>query len=137
MKSADTYLFFDGNCREAMEFYKKCFDAELFLMPYGEVPGGPPKQGGDRIVHAMLKKNSTIAMASDVQPGTPLQQGGNFSICIECESLAEQKALFQSLGEGGKVTGPLQDTFWGAHFGSLTDRFGINWMFNFMLPKKG
>ena len=97
---------------------------------------GPPKQGAERIIHAMLKKGFTILMASDLQPGTPLQKGGNFSVCIECDSKAEQQALFGSLGQGGKVTMPLQDTFWGAHFGSLTDRFGINWMFNFMLPKK-
>jgi PhnB protein len=64
------------------------------------------------------------------------KQGNNFSICINCESLQEVEGLFTSLGEKGKVTMPLQDTFGGARFGTLTYQFGINWMFNFEKPKQ-
>jgi len=66
----------------------------------------------------------------------PFKQGNNFSICINCESLQELERLFTALGERGKVTMPLQDRFWGARFGMLTDQFGINWMFNFEQAKQ-
>ena len=66
----------------------------------------------------------------------PVKQGNNYHINIDCESEAEIEKLFDALGEDGKITMPLQDTFWGARFGMLTDRFGVNWMFNFEKPKK-
>ncbi len=68
-------------------------------------------------------------------PGMPFRQGNNFSVTVSCESLQEIERLFAALGEKGKVTMPLQDVFWGARFGMLTDQFGINWMFNFDMPK--
>ena len=74
-------------------------------------------------------------MASDCMPGMPAQQGNNFSIAIMCESRQEIEKLFAALSEKGNVTMPLADTFWGAHFGMLTDQFGIPWMFNYELPK--
>jgi len=75
-------------------------------------------------------------MAPDTMPGMPFQQGNNFSVTINCESLPEIERLFTDLGTNGKVTMQLQDTFWGARFGMLTDQFGINWMFNFERPKQ-
>jgi PhnB protein len=137
MKEIVTYLNFDGNCREAMEFYKKCLGAELYLMPFSEAPGDFPKEAKDRIMHARLTKGSTLLMASDTMPGMPFQQGNNFSVSMQCESLQEIERLFTALGEKGKVTMPLQDTFWGARFGMLRDQFGIHWMFNFEHPKQG
>jgi PhnB protein len=135
MKEIITYLNFDGNCREAMQFYERCLGGELQLMPFSEVPGDLPKEAKDRIIHARLAKGSAVIMASDTMPGTPFQQGNNFSICLNCESLEETESFFRALGEKGKVTMPLQDTFWGARFGMLTDQFGVNWMFNFEKPK--
>jgi PhnB protein len=70
-------------------------------------------------------------------PGMPFQQGNNFSININCESLEETDRLFTALGENGKVKMPLQETFWAASFGMLTDQFGIHWMFNFEKPHQG
>jgi PhnB protein len=110
---------------------------ELFLMPFSEAPGDFPKEAKDRIIHAALAKGPANLMASDTMPGMPFQPGNNFSVAIGCESLEEIERLFVALGEKGKVTMPLQDTFWGAHFGTLTDQFGINWMFNFPKPKQG
>jgi PhnB protein len=137
MKETITYLNFDGNCREAMRFYERCFGGELYLMPFSEAPGDLPKEARDRIIHATVKKDgSTVLMASDTMPGMPFKQGNNFSICINCESLPELDRLFSAVGEKGKVTMPLQDTFWGARFGMLTDQFGVNWMFNFEKPKQ-
>ena len=139
MKELTTYLIFDGNCREAMTFYEKCLGAELQLTPFSEMPGDVPKeakQAGDRIMHARLSKGPMpVLMASDTMPGMPFQQGNNFSVSINCESMPEIERLFAALGEKGKVTMQLQDTFWGAHFGMLTDQFGVNWMLNFELPK--
>jgi PhnB protein len=135
MKEVTAYLHFDGNCREAMTFYGKCFGAELQLIKFSEMPGNPSKETGDRIMHARLTKGSRVLMASDTQPGMPFQTGSNFSIAVECESLPEIERLFTALGEKGKTAMPLQDTAWGARFGMLTDQFGIHWMFNFELPK--
>jgi PhnB protein len=140
MKEIVTHLNFDGNCREAMEFYKKCFGAELFLMPFSEMPGELPKQAQqakDRIMHASLTKGFRLLMAADTMPGMPLQQGNNFTVSIQCESLPEIERLFTGFAEKGKVVMPLQETFWAARFGMLTDQFGINWMFNLEKPNQG
>jgi PhnB protein len=73
-------------------------------------------------------------MASDNMPGMPFTLGNNFSISIDCDTAEEIDKLFNALGENGKVTMPLQKTFWAARFGMLTDQFGINWMFNLNEP---
>jgi PhnB protein len=130
------FLAFDGNCREAMTFYQKCFEAELLLLPFSEAPGdfanSEPK---DRILHSTLRKGSEILMAADTWSGMPHQPGNNFTVMIQSDSLEETERLFTALGEGGKITMPLQDTFWDARFGMLTDRFGIQWSFNCVVPK--
>lgn len=135
MKEINAYLLFDGNCREAMEFYKKALGAELHLMTFADAPG-TPGDAKDLIIHARLSKGSAILMASDNGPGMPFRKGNNFSVCIQCESRDEIERIFKSVGEGGKSTMPLQDTFWGAYFGMLTDKFGVNWMFNFETTKQ-
>jgi len=131
-----TFLNFDGNCREAMEFYRDCFGAELFLLPFSEVPGDVltgAQKAVDRIMHATLRKQTTLLMASDVFPGTPFRRGSDSAVIVHCDGLRELEGLFAALGEGGQITMPLQDTFWGARFGMLTDRFGMRWMLNFAM----
>lgn len=137
MRAFHIYLNFDGNTREAMTFYQKCLDAKLSLQTFGDAKMDVPKGGEERIVHARLEKGNAIIMASDTQPGMQFTQGNNFSISIDCESSAEIDKLFKAFGAGGNVTMPLQDTFWNARFGMLTDKFGVNWMFNYELPRKG
>jgi PhnB protein len=134
MRDINVYLTFDGECREAMTFYANVLGGELYLMPFADAPGFADK-GGDRIIHASVKKGDVVVMASDSMPGSPLQKGNNFSVSVGCESQEEEERFFAALSEGGTVTMPLQDTFWGARFGMLTDRFGIPWMFNFEKPK--
>ncbi len=134
MKQLNTYLMFDGNCREAMKFYEKCLGGELHLVKFSETPGDAPKEGGDRIMHARLAKGAAVLMASDTMPGMPLQRGNNFSIAVDCESVEETDKLFNALAEKGKITMPPQETFWAARFGMLMDQFGINWMLNFERP---
>jgi PhnB protein len=138
VKELIVYLNFDGNCRDAMTFYGQCLGAELQISSFADAPGDFPKDARDRVMHARLTIGSKpILMASDTIPGMPFQQGNNFSISVPCESNEEIERLFAALGEGGKVTMPLQDQFWGARFGMLVDRFGIHWMFNFDHPKQG
>lgn len=138
MKGANTYLTFNGNCREAMTFYKKCLGGDLELMSFADVPKGEcdvPPEAKDKIMHGMLKSGQVILMASDPMPGVSVRQGDNFSIAIMCESLEEIEALYAALSENGTATMPLSNTFWGARFGMLTDQFGIPWLFNYELPK--
>ena len=128
------YLNFAGNCREAVEFYKRCFDGDLFLMTYGQSPqtehhGANP----DAVMHATVSKGGVVLQAADV-PGMPISQGNNFSLALQGDDLAEAERLFAAIGEGGKITMPIQPTFWAAGFGMLTDKFGINWLFNVANP---
>jgi len=134
MKQANTYLNFDGNCREAMTFYGKCLQAEPNFTPFSACPpemAAIAKAAPDRILHTELASGPVVLMASDILPGMPFQQGNNFSISINCESQPEMERLFTALSESGKVTMPLHDAFWGGRFGMLTDQFGISWMLHF------
>lgn len=137
MKAFHPYLNFDGNTRDAMTFYQQCLGAELSLQSFADAKFDAPKGAEQRIIHARLTKGSAILMASDTMPGMPYTPGNNFAVSIDCESIPEIETLFKAFSEGGKVTMPLQDMFWNARFGMLTDQFGINWMFNCELPKKG
>ena len=129
MKALITYLMFNGNCREAMQHYQATLGGDLHLMTYGEAKQGPPEVA-NRIMHAKLNVGPAALMASDTEPWMPLSGGENFSLSIDCDGADEQDRLFATLGEGGAVSMPLQDTSWGARFGTLRDRFGIGWMLN-------
>jgi PhnB protein len=131
MKGVTTYIHFDGNCREAMQFYQKCLGAELQLMALPDDTGKPSTDPAAKIMHSQLSRNGQpLFMASDGGPGGTHKAGNNFSVSVECESIAEIERLFAAVGENGKVTMPLGDVPWGARFGMLTDRFGVQWMFN-------
>ena len=133
MKEIGAYLNFDGNCRQAMEFYKRCLGGELFTMAFSEMPGELPKeirQMKDRLMHASLTKGSLRLMASDTMPGMDFRPGNNFAIHVQCDAAQEAEKLFAAFNEGGKVIMPLQETFWAARYGMLVDKFGIQWMFN-------
>ncbi|MEO8623477.1 MAG: VOC family protein [bacterium] len=134
MKAFQPYLNFDGTTREAMTFYQKSLDAELTMQTFGET--GAPGPAEDRIMHARLTKGAAVLMASDSMPGMPLAVGNNVWVNIDCESIPEIEQYFTALSEGGTVIMPLADQFWGARFGMLADKFGINWMLNCELPKK-
>ena len=81
-------------------------------------------------MHAHLQGGSAVLMASDTMPGHPLRQGSNIHINVDCDTVEEIERLFKAFSEGANVTMPLADQFWGAKFGMLTDKFGVNWMFN-------
>jgi PhnB protein len=135
MKAFTPYLNFDGNTREAMTFYQKCLGAQLELQTFGEA--NAPFPGHEQaVMHARLTTGSAVIMASDPMPNNPVVFGNNVWITQECESIEEIERVFAAFAEGGKVVMPLADQFWGARFGMITDKFGINWMFNCQLPKK-
>jgi PhnB protein len=136
VKEMVTYLNFDGNCREAMRFYERSLGGQLYLMPFSEVNISYPQEAKDRIIHAKLTAGPAVLMASDTMPGMPFRQGNNAHICLMCESLEETERVFAALAQNGKTTMPLQDTFWGARFGTITDQFGVNWMLNFEKPEQ-
>jgi PhnB protein len=127
MKSVTTYLMFSGNCRQAMTFYQQGLGGDLELRPFPDPNAG--------IMHARLTLAGVpILMASDA-PAAEAIQGNNFSVSIDCESLDELERYFNALSQDGTVRLPLSDMFWGARFGMLTDRFGIQWMLNYDMPK--
>ena len=140
MKDLVAYLNFDGNTREAMTFYSACLGAKVEMHTFGEnMPGGMPpgmEAAKDWIMHARLTKGSAaILMASDGMPGMALHVGNNFSVSVHCESAEEVDRLFAAFSEGGTARMPVTDASWGARFGMLTDKFGIQWMFNYEYPK--
>ncbi len=131
MATLTPYLAFNGNCREAMEFYKTVFGGELHMQTFGEAPMDSAEADKARIMHAQLSKDKFMLMASDGMPDQPVQFGNNVTISVHPESKEETEKYFNKLAEGGQTTMPLSDTFWGAYFGMLTDKYGMPWMFNF------
>lgn len=139
MATINPYLTFNGNCEDAFTFYKSVFGGDF---PYiGRYKDMPPMDGcdeisesdGEKIMHISLPISSeTILMGSDSSEafGKATIVGNNFSISINTVTSAEADKLFNGLSAGGKVTMPLNKTFWGAYFGMFTDKFGINWMIN-------
>ena len=132
----DLYLSFDGNCREVFDFYRQVFGGEFrTIMTFGEAPPDVeiPRAEKDRIMHVSLPIGSSTLMGSDSCSafGPPPQSGNNFSISISSSSRGETDDLFAKLSQGGAVEMPPQDMFWGAYFGSCTDKFGIRWQINY------
>lgn len=135
-----TYLTFDGNCREAFDFYRSVFGGEYQIMQtFADAPPdtGVSESEKDQIMHATLSIGDGVIMGSDSPSGfgPPHVAGNNFSLSYPTRSREETDELFAKISEGGRVTMPLQDMFWGAYFGSCTDKFGINWMLSYDTPQ--
>lgn len=135
MKDITPYLTFNGTCRQAMTFYKDILGGELQLMDFASSPMDVPDEAKNYIMHAILTSNGVTVMASDAMPNQPITNGNSVSLSINCQSVDEINQLFNSLAEGGQITMPLDDTFWGARFGMLIDKFGTCWMFNYDYPQ--
>ncbi|MBV8031065.1 MAG: VOC family protein [Betaproteobacteria bacterium] len=127
------YLFFEGRCEEALEFYRKAAGAQVEALlryrdgPKPAQPGMIPAGAEDKVMHAAMKIGETVVMASD---GRCTGRGafGGFSLSINARDEKHAQALFSALGEGGQVQMPLMKTFFSPAFGMLTDRFGVPWM---------
>lgn len=132
IRQLNPYLNFDGTASKAIKLYEGALGATIEnLQRFGDIPGnGPAAENKDRVIHALLRVGAGVLMLSDTQPGTTLPPGSNLHICLDFDDVADMSKKFDALSAGGTVTMPLQDTFWGARFGTLTDAFGIQWMFN-------
>ena len=131
MIKATTYLFFDGNCAEAIKFYEKVLGAKLeFKMTYGESPAAAHVRAAlhDKVIHARVRIGDTAILASDDGSGRPVGKAGRFSVTLHTEKGAEAERLFRELSEGGNITMAMNKTFFAERFGSATDKFGIPWM---------
>ena len=137
-KQINSYLTFNGNCREAMNFYKDCLGGELALQTIGESPMAAhmPSVLKDNILHATLTNGNTVLMASDMVSEKGLVNGNNVSLVLDCNSVDEIKNYYSKLVVGGNADHPLEETFWGATFGDLTDKYGNHWLLNFTKPQE-
>jgi PhnB protein len=132
MLQLDTYLFFDGNCADAMRFYERTLGGKLHLMTHGESPmaAQTPPGSANRILHARLELDGRLLMASDSMVGQPYERMKGFSLSLIYPAVAEAQRMFAALAEGGQITMPIGKTFWAEAFGMLVDRFGTPWMVN-------
>jgi len=127
------YLFFNGRCEEAVEFYKKALGAEVeMLMRYKESPDSPPPGmlppgSENKVMHASMRIGGALVMASDGHCSGQVEFKG-FSLSITVPDAATADRFFNALGEGGQVQMPLGKTFFSPRFGMLADRFGVGWM---------
>ena len=130
MPVLDSYLFFDGNCAEAMRFYERALGGKIEMsMTYAESPQPEqcPPDSKDRIMHTSMLIGDRRLMASDTpQPQSAAMNG--FALSLSYPTLAEAKKVFDALAEGGKTLMPFGKTFWAEGFGMVTDKFGTPWM---------
>lgn len=130
MTQINAYLTFNGNCREAMTFYKECFGGELTLQTVGESPMADqwPAEAQKNILHASLMKSTLSLFASDNLGTEVLVNGNKISLSLSCSSLEETNTFFSNLSANGKIIHPIHEFFAGI-MGVLEDKYGFNWMF--------
>lgn len=133
--SVDVYLIFNGNCREAVEYYAKVFKTEPpQIMTFGDSPQSPdfplPEEAKDLVMHTHLNIDGSNVMFSDTFPGQPYDIGNNVTLAIVSKNMDDIKSWFEQLKDGGTVGMELQETFWSKLYGQVTDKFGIIWQFS-------
>jgi len=136
MTSSNTYLFFNGNCEEALNFYAKVLGAKIgFMMKAKDAPKSMEcdVDMGDGVMHATFMIGETKVLVSDVPPSYYTKPQG-FNINVNVAEAADAERAYAALSEGGTQTMPLQETFWAKRFGTCVDRFGIPWMINCEKP---
>jgi PhnB protein len=132
------YLYFNGQCKEAMEFYKDVFGGDLTLQTMGDIPEEVREQAGnpdkDRIMHARLEAEGFTVLGSDTAKAS--DKAAKIELSIMGDDEERLTKIFNSLSEGGSVFMPLAKQFWGDTFGSLTDKYGIQWVVNIEAQKQ-
>ena len=130
----EPYLFFDGQCEAALNFYAQCLGGQIAVLHRYE--GSPmeaqlPPEWKHKVMHATLDAGGQRFMASDRMPGQPFGGHAGFSMSVNLpKDPVRGETVFTALATGGMVTMPFALTFWGAHFGMLVDKFGVGWMVN-------
>ena len=124
------YISFDGNARQAMEFYAHVFGGNLTLTPFGEY-GASNAADADKIMHGMLENDRGFTlMGADTPPGMEHNPGNNIAVSLSGDDAAELRGYWAKLADGGTVSVPLEKQMWGDEFGMCVDQFGIAWMVN-------
>ncbi|MBO6795158.1 MAG: VOC family protein [Balneolaceae bacterium] len=132
MQSITPYLFFPGNCEEAMNFYKKVFNAEITsLQRFGDASMPVTDEYREKIMHGELTIGSITMMFSDGAPHREITNGDNVHLNLSFDNETSLRLTWGKLTEEGSIHMDLQDTFWGALFGQLEDKYGIRWMLNY------
>ena len=128
--TCDVYLSFDGNCEEAMNFYKDVFNGEYtVVMRYSDGPPEYVSEGNEnKIMHATLVFGNGCELKASDNFHMPVQKGNAYHVSIGTDSVEQGENFFNGLSKDGQVTMPYQEVFWGGKFGSLIDQFGIQWM---------
>lgn len=131
----DPYLFFGGNCKEAMEFYKGIFGGDVTIMTFGDMPGDMQDKEAmnDLVMHAFLDAGDIRLMASDSQQASA--KAAKVELSLSGDDEATLRKYFDGLSVGGNVRSPLKTETWGDTFGMLTDKYNIDWMINITTPK--
>jgi len=130
--AVEIYLIFNGNCREAVSFYEQVFNTEKAeIMTFGDAPRDPnhplPEGTENLVMHTRLSILGSTVMFSDTFPGSPYTIGNNVTLAVVSDDIAQLRQAYEGLKEGGKITMELQETFFSKCYGSLTDKFGIEW----------
>jgi len=130
MPKAETYLFFNGNCTEAMKFYEKTFGGKLNVMTGKQSPilDKLPPGSENKVLHARLEFDGGVIMASDWMDTNPYPGMKGFAVALGYDKVDPAKRVFDALSKGGKPTMPFAKTFWVESFGMVIDRFGTQWM---------
>lgn len=129
MAQLNPYLTFNGNCREAMSFYRDCLGGKLKMQTAGESPAASqmPKELHNNILHAVLETEGITLMASDMLAAGATVNGNTVTLSLVCKTKEELEACFAKLSVGGKIGHPLTKQFFGI-IGDFTDKFGFRWM---------
>ncbi|HEY4127058.1 MAG TPA: VOC family protein [Gammaproteobacteria bacterium] len=133
MNPLNPYVFFDGDCAEAMQFYERVFKVKLDMMLYeSEAPNGKPPMAGRKagVMHARLPIYGGSLMASDWLADRPFERKQGFYVSLVCPDMKEAKRIFKALAEGGEVNMPFEKTFFAEGFGMVIDKYGTPWMVN-------
>jgi PhnB protein len=129
------YLSFNGNAREAMEFYRSVFGGTLTINTFGDY-GNPDPAMADKVMHAQLESDAGYTlMASDLMPDMPFNRGDSITVSLSGEDGDRLRGYWEKLSDGGTVSMPLEKQMWGDEFGMCSDRYGVPWMVNIAQPQ--
>lgn len=132
MEAIIPYLNFNGNAREALSFYEKALGGKVTQFgTFGEANMAQDESMKDKVLHAIFEAGALKFMVSDCPPGVSVSSGDQLSLALNFTDPDSIEKTFAAMSEGGVITMPLQDTFWGARFGMTQDKFGVHWMFNY------
>ncbi len=137
MEQIIPYLNFNGNAVEALAFYANALGGNVVQSStFGEANMAQDDSMKEKIMHAVFEAGDLKLMVSDCPPGVSVNSGDQVSLSLNFASLNAIEKTFAAMAEGGNITMPIQDTFWGARFAMTKDKFGVHWMFNFDYPKE-